>query len=284
MEWIVKDGESGLKLVEFIKLKLNSISSRRIKQNIEANGCKINGRVERFASTLVGAGDQIIFLMSEQKKEAGSVLFEDENLFIFDKPSGIASDDPQLMQKLQGMAGAPLFLLHRLDKETSGVLLLAKTPAMNKKMLDLFKQRKINKVYYALVDGVPIANQGVIENYLGKVRAYSGQSIWSAVEKSKGLPAKTLWKKIKKGKDAALLECKPITGRTHQIRVHLSEMGHPILGDYQYGKKFRCTYQPRRCLLHCVQVFFEDPIKGLEINIKSNLPEDMEKAINALVR
>jgi 23S rRNA-/tRNA-specific pseudouridylate synthase len=87
---------------------------------------------------------------------------------------------------------------------------------------------------------------------------------------------------MQKGKDAALLECRPITGRTHQIRVHCSGMGHPILGDYQYGRKFRCSVRPPRCLLHAFEVIFIDPIKDSEVHVRAPLPKDMEQALESM--
>lgn len=283
MQWVVEKGENGLKLIEFLKLKLPTSSSRQIKKNIETNGCKINGRMERFASTLVGAGDKIVFQLTERQVEEGGVLFEDEHLFIYNKPSGISSDDPNFIRELEKVASTSLYLLHRLDKETTGVLLLAKTKEMNEKMLDLFKNRKIEKTYYAVVDGIPAQDHGVIDNYLGKLHSYQGQAMWGAVEPSKGLRARTLWKTVKKGKKSALVECHPITGRTHQIRVHLSEMGYPILGDYQYGRQFRCSYSPRRCLLHCFELSFIDPIKETAVKVSAPLPNEMETALKTLM-
>ena len=282
MEWIVSSEESGLKLVDFLKLKLNSLSLKGLKKGIESNACLVNSRVERFASARVGTGDIITYEYVEKKETSIQVLYEDEALFICCKNSGISSDEPLFLKGLEILAKSPLFLLHRLDKDTSGVLLFAKTKEMEKEMLYLFRQRQIKKEYLAIVDGIPNHSSGIIDNQLGKIHSYQGQTIWGAV-KSNGLRACTEWKVLQKGKFAALLLCRPITGRTHQIRVHCSEMGHPILGDYQYGRRFRCSYRPSRLLLNASRVSFIHPLTKIELSVEAPLPEDMEKALKYIL-
>lgn len=277
-KWSVTAQESGLKLIDFLKSKLDSCSARQIKKAIESNACVLNGRTERFASTLVGTGDKIAFAMAEKSGvRKGDVLFEDADLFIYDKPSGISSED---LHKSLGISS--LYLLHRLDKETSGVLLFAKTIPMRDAMLHLFRQRKIRKAYFALVDGIPTKTSGTIDNYLGKVHVYQGQALWGEVDPSKGAHARTEWKVIQTGKETALLLCQPITGRTHQIRVHCSGMGHPILGDYQYGRKFRSKCRPQRCMLHACEVSFIHPVKGTTVVIQAPKPLDMKAVIEEI--
>lgn len=272
-EWCVTAKESGLKLIDFLKSKVDHCSVRQIKKAIESNACTVNGRAERFASSLVGAGDKVIFTLIEKSIGKGQLLFEDEHFFIYNKPSGISSEN--FHQSL----GIPLYLLHRLDKETSGVLLFAKTTEMRDAMLHLFRQRKIQKSYLAFVDGIPTKNSGIIDNYLGKVHVYQGQALWGEVDASKGVHARTEWKVIQKGNEVAVLLCHPITGRTHQIRVHCSGMGHPILGDYQYGRKFRSGWRPQRCLLHAYEVSFTHPLKGTKVVVQAPKPPDMETEI-----
>lgn len=108
------------------------------------------------------------------------------------------------------------------------------------------------------------------------------QSIWGSVSQEKGVAAATSWHVLKKGKQASLLQCFPETGRTHQIRVHLSGMGHPILGDHQYGKKFTCSYQAPRCLLHANKIGFIHPFLHKEIAIGAPMPEDFKDAMVSL--
>lgn len=277
-EWVVKPEESGNRLSSYLQSKLGSqYSARQIKHALEQNACLINGRIERHATTLVGRGDKISFsgFVSQPKPKSNiPILFQDEFILACYKPAGIASEDTDL-------APMPdLELLHRLDKETTGILLWSKKPSFTKSMMDLFKYRKIKKTYLAVVDAVPKANSGHIENCLGKIHKYQGQSLWGPVED--GLTAITDWELQQKWKEAALLACYPQTGRTHQIRVHLSGIGHPILGDKQYGKRFLCSYRPARCLLHAHRILFTHPCTGNLIEIIAPVPDDFTQACRIL--
>lgn len=287
MKWVVRPEESGIKLIDFLKGHLASLSARQIKRAIEQRGCQVNGRTERFASTPLGRGDKVIFeelceespvedLMDEKR-----ILHEDSAFLFFNKPAGIASEDAHLIKTLRQRHPA-LELVHRLDKETSGVLLFAKSHACFEKMVRLFKDKKVRKEYLALVDGVPAKKQGAIENTLGKIATYQGQTLWGSVEG--GLPARTEWRVEKEGELASLLRCFPITGRTHQLRVHLNGMGHPILGDSQYGRRFRCPYRPRRCLLHAQKLSFLHPDTGAPLDVEAPLPEDFREGQHAVLK
>ena len=202
------------------------------------------------------------------------ILYQDQELLILDKPAEIASESPQLAE----MGG---FLVHRLDKGTSGVLIFAKTKVMRDQMFALFRRHQVEKSYLALVDGVPRQSSGSIENQLGKLHEYQGQTLWGVVEK--GLYACTEWHLERSGTEAALLRCYPKTGRTHQIRVHLNGIGHPILGDHQYGRRFKCHYRPARVLLHAQSVSFPHPTSGQQLTIEAPLPTDFQEAINQLL-
>jgi RluA family pseudouridine synthase len=174
-------------------------------------------------------------------------------------------------------------LLHRLDKETSGVLLFAKDAEMAEMFFRLFNQRKVQKKYLALVDNCPKEDQGVIDNYIGTLGRYQGHAILGQVPKEapkKCHPehARTLWQCVKRGQSASLIACFPETGRTHQLRVHLSEMGHPILGDDTYCKKFTSSYRAIRVLLHAEQVSFLHPGTQELVVISSPIPQDFKKA------
>lgn len=277
-----------MKLQAFLKEKLgNALSGKQIKHAIDSNLCKINGKTERFASTTVGKGDTITFEEVRLPKqdpihfEHSRVLYEDDDFLIYDKPPFIASDNPKFLTALQ--RGLPfLSLAHRLDKETTGILIFAKQELALSAILELFKNRLINKTYLALVDGVPQKSSGRIDNYLGERKHFEGQTIWGSVPKSKGLHAITDWECEKSGKDVALLKCFPKTGRTHQIRVHLSEMGFPILGDFQYNRQFKCAFRPARYLLHASEVQFRHPKTGKEVTVVAPIPQDFADAMEKL--
>lgn len=287
MEWEVIPEESGNKLQQFLKNKLpQTYSARAIKRAIEGNQCRVNGHVEKFASYTLGTGDIVQFEVLEQEKilvqfESKRVLYEDNVLIAYNKPSGIASDDPQLLTIVQRQLPF-LKLIHRLDRDTTGILLFAKDAAFLEQMILLFRQRKVHKEYLAIVDGEPSRDSGTIENALGEIRRYQGQVVWGPVAKSKGLYAHTEWECLLRGKKAAFLRCIPTTGRTHQIRVHLSGIGHPILGDHQYGRQFVCAYQPRRCLLHAEKMTFRHPLTEEKLELDAELPADFQEAMEKL--
>jgi 23S rRNA pseudouridine955/2504/2580 synthase/23S rRNA pseudouridine1911/1915/1917 synthase len=169
-----------------------------------------------------------------------------------------------------------------LDKDTTGALILAKQDAIFDAMVQQFKTKEVQKAYLALVDGVPQKESGTIENYLGKLKTWQGQSLWGAVDPQQGLHALTHWKRLRKGPQCALVECIPVTGRTHQLRVHLAGMGHPILGDKQYGGGFRCPYPAQRTLLHAARLSFKHPVTQAPLMVEAPLPADFNNAIAAL--
>jgi RluA family pseudouridine synthase len=289
LEWIATSKDSSTKLIEFLAQRLEGkYSARFLKRLIERNGCQINGRTERFASTLIGKGDHICLHIEQASNSPSSqlepqrILYEDEALLIYNKPAGINSDEKGVVKRLKSHAS--LQLVHRLDRDTTGVLILAKQQACFEKLVNQFKQFQVEKKYVAIVDGVVVQPQGMIENYLGKKHAFAGQTIWGAVSSSRGLYACTEWQRLKKGAEASLLVCIPKTGRTHQIRVHMAEMGHPILGDFQYSKQFQCPYRPLRYLLHAKEIRFRHPVTGEFLSFIAPLPDDFKVAQKQLFK
>lgn len=270
--WVVKKEESGEKLLKFLNLKFNSYSSKQLKRLIEAGACTLNGYVERFASKIIFEGDRISFEVTEKTalKDDLSlflktrILYEDEDLFIYDKPPGITSDGFK----------TDFLLIHRLDRETSGILMFAKHERLRLLMIDLFRKHLVKKHYLAVVDGIPKKKSGIIENFLGKKHNVQGQVTYGSISREKGLRAVTEWDLEKSTKGYSLINCYPKTGRTHQIRVHLSEMGNPILGDYQYCRQFIVSLKPKRCLLHAFKVNFMHPIKNINMEVEAKIPPD----------
>lgn len=288
LKWEVTKEESGTSLLAFLKQKLGEqYSARQIKKALDNNCCQINERTQRFGSTLLGHGDIVSFFGEESHSnrsftfEQERVLYEDQDLLLYNKPPGVASDSPALLNALQRNASI-LILVHRLDRDTSGVLLFCKSKHLFNQFVELFKKLQIKKSYLAIVDGVPKQRSGVIDNYLGELHRYQGQALYGAVDATQGQRAITAWECEKAGKEASLLRFIPKTGRTHQIRVHCSEMGHPILGDYQYGRRYRCKYRPPRCLLHAAFLSFAHPTTGKIVEIAAPLPIDFNEAINAI--
>ncbi|WP_068468029.1 RluA family pseudouridine synthase [Candidatus Protochlamydia phocaeensis] len=291
-EWVVSSQEAGCKLIAFLSSKVgNEYSARALKRAIENNCCQVNGRTERFASTLLGRGDHVVLVLEQlpaslEKKpkwDPAQILYEDEAVLIYNKPAGVTSDEKGVLQLLKPHY-PHLQLVHRLDRETSGILLLAKNAAIFDDFVQQFKQFHVHKRYRAIVDGILKDRRGTVENYLGKKHAYSGQAIWGAVKSDKGLYAHTEWECLKTGKGASLVLCIPKTGRTHQIRVHLAGIGHPILGDFQYCKQFHCAYRPSRCLLHAEEIAFRHPLTKQTLSFQAPLPDDFLHAQKALFK
>lgn len=287
LEWVIIGEDVGKKLATFLTERIGDrASAKSIKRVLDSNGCQINGKAERFASVSLKKKDHVCFddkmlsaVPEVPKVDTSRVLFEDDDILAYNKPPGVSCDPKGILRLLHAYHPS-LQLIHRLDKETSGVLLLAKNQPALDRMIEEFKQFRVHKVYWAIVDGVLEEKKGIVKNYLGRKAFFQGQTIWGAVSNRKGMFAHTNWERLKQGKECALVACMPITGRMHQIRVHLSELGHPILGDHQYGKQFFCRFKAPRYLLHAYQIAFQHA--GKELVIKAPIPDDFKKAAKEL--
>lgn len=273
----VQENEHGLTLLAFLKKNCTAISSAKaIKRVIESKECLVNGKVEFFSTYKLAKGDTVelrSIISNPEEPQNGEIIFEDDYLLVINKPAGVVSDAVQISQLIGYKAGV-LSLVHRLDKDTSGVLMLAKTGPMLHAMKDLFSKKEVQKFYLALVDGSFSKKSGLIDNFLGKKGSYHGQTIYGSVEQGEGERAITYWRSLEKGLRCSLVLLEPKTGRTHQLRVHLKEMGHPILGDYQYCKNFSCQIMPSRQMLHAFGVTFIHPITKKEISLCGSLADD----------
>lgn len=251
----VEPSDQGLSLLQFLKGRL-SHSGKAIKRAIDANGCFVNGRVERFSSFRVNSGDMVLLALEKGRKKEKKefpVLYKDETLIAYNKQPFVSCDQTHT--------------LHRLDKETSGVLLTSDDDAY----YNLFRKRKIEKVYLAIVEGKPNEMSGVIDMPIGIKKRYEGHKVMHVC--ADGKLAETKYRVIKQKGGLAVLMLFPTTGRTHQIRVHLKAIGLPILGDFDYNKSFSVVTP--RMLLHAYQVKFVHPHKKKKVMIEAPLPEDM---------
>lgn len=279
MKWLVSETQ---KLVHFLQQELKpSPSGKVLRRVLEANLCRVNGIVERFGSADVLKGSVVELSPAWQSLAAPKLnkfasLYEDEHLLIVDKPMGWICTDEECTKAF----GAKRYLIHRLDKDTTGVLLIAKSTEVREAMIRLFRDKKVEKLYYAIVDGVPKEERGVRKTFFAKVGFFEGQTCWGS--RARGLEAETHWKVLAKGKNATLLACQPITGRTHQIRVHLAEMGHPILVDRQYAKSYRSKFFATRPLLHAARIRFLHPLSEAAIDVKAPIPTDFREGLAAL--
>jgi len=270
-QWKVQKEEAGCKLLAFLASKLDQ-SARSIKRGIDQYRCKVNGRCERFATTRLSFGDRVSFDMEEPKKisvDPKRVLWEDSHCLIYNKPAGMLCDT-----KLWPGCS----LVHRLDKNTTGAWLLAKSKQVEPAFSNLFRGKKIDKRYLVIVDGVPKEPKGNITGYIGRI-SDSGSVRWGVVDSDKGSLASTDWEVVSSGVGMSLIRCRIHTGKTHQIRVHLSSIGLPIVGDWQYHDRFRCGFEAKRPLLHAHMLSFKHPITGEEISVEAQLPQDLLEAI-----
>ena len=269
MKWIAKSPE---KLSHYLGSKLERYSGKFIRRILDANLCRVNGRVERFASTWISQGDTVELSPAFRslcipKLKKLETLYEHEDFIIVNKPSGfICSRENSLLRSYE--------LVHRLDKDTTGLLILAKSSEAKTELIKLFKSCSISKSYLALVDGVVLKKEGTIKSLLIKKGSYHGQTVWGS-SPYQGLNAITRYKVLETGKKASLLSLKPETGRTHQIRVHMAEMGHAILVDPQYARRYRSSIVSRRPLLHSSRLQFT--YQGQQIDIGAPIPEDFKK-------
>lgn len=257
----VAPDQAGLTLIAYLRIALPEYPSvKAIKRAIDGKKCKINGRVEFFSTHRVRGADEIEILLGEKKTEVlpMSTLFEDEELIVLNKPPGKTSESFE-----------SYYLVHRLDKETSGAMLFAKTAPMQKLLEDLFFKREVEKEYLAICEGDIALEMWKIDNYLEKKASYQGGSLWGATSQKRGKRAVTFFQKIKSCDTASLVLARPITGRTHQIRVHLKDKGHPVLGDWQYAKTFKCSLHPPRHLLHAHKLSFLHPKTQERVEIQA---------------
>ena len=275
--WSVQPG-SAERLSSFLKVRLPEWSGKRIKKCLEMNGCLVNGEIERFASRSLRVGDRVELLQLERTSSETLLLptavYEDEDLLLLEKPP-YWSCSPEELQQLRERWGTVEWT-HRLDRGTSGILVLAKNPAARKAMERCFAARSVRKVYWALVDGVPKTREGSCAQGLRPRGWFAGQQLWALAPPGEGVSAQTDWAVRESVENASLLVCRPHTGRTHQLRVHLAGMGHPILGDRQYAKSFRCGVVPPRVMLHAKAISFPHPQHGTELSMDLPPPLDFQ--------
>lgn len=209
-------------------VKKSALSMREVKRALERGAAKVNGTRERFANTLLFEGDLVTFHLPEKQNQEIEILLDTPHLFAIHK-------HPHIRSEALFSAFASFFPVHRLDKETSGVLLFAKDRASQQVLEALFKERQVEKKYLAWVCGSLEPKEGQVINRLGLKKKVHGKSVHGPL--AEGLYAETFYQVVRHEKGKDLVLCMPKTGRTHQIRAHLSGLGHPIIGDLLYGSK-----------------------------------------------
>jgi 23S rRNA pseudouridine1911/1915/1917 synthase len=214
------------------------------------------------------------------------VAYEDEHLLVVDKPAGVVVHPGQghargtIVQALAGrvVGGADPArpgVVHRLDRDTSGLLVLARSEAVHAALSALLRERRIAREYLALVEGRPPARTGTIEAPLGRDRRVRTRM---STDTDDPRPAVTHFETEATFPDTTLLRVKLETGRTHQIRAHLLAIGHPVVGDPEYGGTLRLPGLGRQ-FLHSERIAFAHPVTGAAVQVRAPLPEDLGEAL-----
>jgi 23S rRNA pseudouridine1911/1915/1917 synthase len=229
------------------------------------------------------------------------IVFEDDHLLVVDKPAGMVVHpaagnlDGTLVNallhhcagRLSGIGGvARPGIVHRIDKGTSGLLVVAKTDRAHEGLAAQFAKHSIDRRYLAIVAGLPSPGTGKVDAPLA--RSSANRQKMAIVEGSRGKRAVTHYKVLKPLRESALVECRLETGRTHQVRVHMTSLGHPLLGDPVYGRTksahrelLKRLYFERQAL-HAAELGFNHPVTGEALSFKSAVPSDMQELLSAL--
>lgn len=302
MKNVITVTKACIRLDQYLTKKLTQYSRSFLKQQIKQGNVLVNGKIKK-PSYILKVDDKVKIKIVQPKKPALqpnpniklTIIYEDDNIIILDKPAGISTHPARTEQHdtivsgllsyypaIKNVGDAPEIrpgIVHRLDKDTSGLMVVAK----NQKAFDWLKkqfiERRIVKKYLALVVGKTKEKKGIISKAIGRAKHFGKRTIIPYKQQKE---ATTTFKVIKYFSGYSLVEAEPETGRTHQIRVHFASIGHPIADDKLYG--FKRQLQPKelnRQFLHASYLKFTLP-DGKMVEFKSKLPSDLEKCLQKL--
>lgn len=211
------------------------------------------------------------------------IIYEDNHIIVLDKPAGLSvlpdgweKDSDYLVKRLEERYGK-IFIVHRLDKITSGTMVFARDAESHRVLNIQFENHDAQKTYHAIVEGNPKWDEKIAKHPL---RANVGKKHRTAVDDKNGKPSETRFRVIKRYEEAALIEAKPITGRTHQIRVHAYALGHPLVEDMLYGA--RDIYGIARPMLHAQSLSFIHPATNERVKFSAPHPADFDEALKII--
>jgi 23S rRNA pseudouridine1911/1915/1917 synthase len=295
LEAVVPGALGGMRLDQALARSFPQYSRNRLQAWLRAGHVRMNGAAVTDASLAV-AGGETIDLAPPPAPDATpraqamplDIVYEDRDLLVIDKPAGLVVHpgagvpDRTLMNALLAhapqLAGVPRAgIVHRLDKDTSGLLVVAKNVSAQAKLAEQLAARTVRRVYLAIVQGDPPAS-GRIDAPIGRdVRARTRMAVTH-----RGKEARTSYRVLERYGHAALVECRLETGRTHQIRVHFQHIRHPLVGDAVYRRGTRHGLSFARQALHAAELSLVHPRTGRSMSWTSPLPRDMQKLLKSL--
>jgi 23S rRNA pseudouridine1911/1915/1917 synthase len=263
------------------KLKLDKVDTAQrldaiLSSKLNLSRSQAQKKVKGGLAEIVGDTILIYEINKGSSKPLIPIIYEDRDILVINKPAGItAHQAPGEKEITVAEVFGKAIIVHRLDKGTSGVMVLAKNQFAAESLRKQFQARKVSKKYILLVHGKLIPEEGIIDMPLSR-NLISRNKIAPAEE---GRDAKTLYRVLKYYHDFTLVEANPKTGRTHQIRVHFSAIGFPLFGDTRYGKS---TDKTKRIFLHAAELSFLHPGTEERVTFVSKIPNELERVLSAL--
>jgi len=299
----LEPAHAGWRLDRALAAAVPTLSRERLKTLIRSGAVETRGEPVRDPAIKVKGNEKLRVAVPEPKPAHNepqdiplTILFEDEHLLVVDKPAGLVvhpaagNFDGTLVNallhhcagKLSGIGGvARPGIVHRIDKDTSGLLVVAETDVAHEGLAKQFAAHSIDRRYLAIVNGVPKAAAGKVDAPLA--RSAANRKKIAIVEGSRGKRAVTHWKRLEVLRDAALVECRLETGRTHQVRVHMASIGHPLVGDPIYSRSGKTHGKLLKELgflrqaLHAAELGFTHPVTKHKLSFSSPMPPDMQE-------
>jgi 23S rRNA pseudouridine1911/1915/1917 synthase len=309
-DWVVSEPQASYALDRLLRELHPGSSWSAVRALVTSGKVYVNGSCEREPSQRVAAGAEVTLRMRSERRPKSELdlMHVDRHLVVVAKPAGMnsvpypnpgggeaaraasrAAPDSDVLsvqveralrQRGAGQSG-PLGIVHRLDKETSGVLVFARTLAAKRELKEQFRVHSIDRRYLALVHGLP--ENGTLSSRLVKDRGDGLRG--STQDPTLGRSATTHLRVLERLPGVSFVECRLETGRTHQIRIHLSERGHPVLGERVYIRDYTGHPLPApRLMLHATELGFDHPATGERLRFELPLPGDMQRVIEAARR